>query len=110
MEDKKKTAAPVEEQPRAVEEVAEGLALEDTALAGLSDEIVVVNAAGRLNLRTGPSLGYPVAEVLENGALLAVLELPCGTEVPGWALVHTGEHTGWVDCRFIKALMPAEEA
>lgn len=110
MAGKKKTAAPVEEQAKAVEKVAEGVALEDTALAGLSDEIVVVDAAGGLNLRTGPGLGYPVAEVLENGTLLAVLELPHGAEVPGWALVHTGARTGWVDRRFIQALEPTEEA
>lgn len=110
MADKKKTSAPEEEQTRAVEEVAEGVALEDTAVAGLSDEIVVVHADGGLNLRTGPGRGYPVAELLENGTLLAVLELPHGAEVPGWALVHTGQRTGWVDRRFIQALEPAEEA
>lgn len=116
MSTEKKTAAPVEEQPQAVEpakesqeEVKEGVALEDTALAGISDEIVVVHADGGLNLRTGPGFVYPVAELLENGALLAVLELPHGAEVPGWALVHTGQRTGWVDCRFIQELEEAKE-
>lgn len=142
MATKKKTTAPVEEQPKeldqeslqtaqkapaeqqadqeqaqAVQAAPEepegaqaGIDLEDTALAGLSDEIVVVDAAGGLNLREGPGRGYPVAELLEDGTLLAVLELPHGAEVPGWALVHTGERTGWVDRHFIQALEPAEEA
>ncbi|MCI7735165.1 MAG: SH3 domain-containing protein [Dysosmobacter sp.] len=117
MATKKKTAAPVEEQTKVVETEPEstdgvqaGIALEDTAVAGLSDEIVVVDADGGLNLREGPGRGYPVAELLEDGTLLAVLELPHGAEVPGWALVHTGQRTGWVDRHFIQALEPAEEA
>lgn len=116
MAGKNKTAAPAEEQPKAVklaqetqEEVKEGVALEDTAVGGLSDEIVVVNANGGLNLRTGPGRGYPVAELLEDGTLLAVLELPHGAEVPGWALVHTGQRTGWVDRKYIRTLEEAEE-
>ena len=44
----------------------------------------------------------PIAELLEYGTLLTVLELPHGAEVPGWALVHTGERTGWVDRLFIR--------
>lgn len=114
MADKKKTGVPVEENTKTLqetpEEVKEGVALEDTAVAGISDEIVVVNAEGGLNLRIGPGRSYPVAELLEDGTLLAVLELPHGAEVPGWALVHTGQRTGWVDRRFIQALEPAEEA
>lgn len=114
MAGKKKTSAPEEEQPKALqetpEEVKEGVALEDTAVGNLSDEIVVVIAAGGLNLRTGPGRGYPVVELLEDGTLLAVLELPHGAEVPGWALVHTGQRTGWVDRHFIQALEPAKEA
>lgn len=109
MATKKKTAAPAEEQPRAVEEVSECVALENTALTGISDEIVVIHADGGLNLRTGPGRGYPVAELLEDGTLLAVLELPHGAEVPGWALVHTGQRTGWVDRHFIQVLEKAEE-
>ena len=112
MATKKKTAAPVEEQLKAVqetpEEVKEGVNLEDTEVGGLSDDIVVVNANGRLNLRTGPGRNYPVAELLEDGTLLAVLALPHGAEVPGWALVHTGQRTGWVDRSFIKAVEKAE--
>ena len=130
MATKKKTAAPVEEQPQAVETAQEtqeqpqavetatkapdgiqtGIDLEDTALAEISDDIVVVNAAGGLNLRTGPGRSYPVAELLEDGTLLAVLELPHGAEVPGWALVHTGQRTGWVDRSFIQELEEAKEA
>lgn len=133
MAGKKKTSAPVEQQPKepvqenlqttqdaqavqaapeapeASEDVRVGIDLEDTAVAGLSDEIVVVHADGGLNLRTGPGRNYPVAELLEDGTLLAVLELPHGAEVPGWALVHTGQRTGWVDRSFIQALEKAEE-
>ena len=50
------------------------------------------------------------AELLEDGTLLAVLELPHGAEVPGWALVHTGQRTGWVDRSFIQELEEAKEA
>lgn len=113
MADKKKTAAPVEENPKTLqetpEEVKAGVTLEDTAVAGISDEIVVVNAEGGLNLRIGPCRSYPIADLLEDGTLLAVLDLPHGAEVPGWALVHTGERTGWVDRRFIQELEEAKE-
>lgn len=114
MEGKKKTAAPVEEQPQTVqetpEEVRKGVDLEDTALAEISGKLSAVCAEVGLNLRTGPGRNYPVAEVLENGTLLVVLNLPHGAEVTGWALVHTGQRTGWVDRSFIQALEPAEEA
>lgn len=79
-----------------------GIDLGDPALAEISGDIVEVNAEGGLNLRIGPGRSYPVAEVLENGTLLTVLYLPHGAEVPGWALVHTGERTGWVDRLFIQ--------
>ena len=82
--------------------VQTGIDLGDPALSGISGDIVAVNAEGGLNLRIGPGRSYPVAEVLENGTLLSVLYLPHGAEVPGWALVHTGERTGWVDRLFIQ--------
>ena len=75
---------------------------DDTASSGISGDIVEVNAEGGLNLRIGPGRSYPVTELLEDGTLLTVLELPYGAEVPGWALVHTGERTGWVDRLFIR--------
>ena len=82
--------------------VQTGIDLGDPASSGISGDIVAVNAEGGLNLRIGPGRSYPVAEVLENGTLLTVLYLPYGAEVPGWALVHTGERTGWVDRLFIQ--------
>lgn len=82
--------------------VQTGIDLGDPASSGISGDIVAVNAEGGLNLRIGPGHSYPVAEVLENGTLLTVLYLPHGAEVPGWALVHTGERTGWVDRLFIQ--------
>ena len=89
--------------------VQTGIDLGDPALSGISGDIVAVNAEGGLNLRIGPGRSYPVAEVLENGTLLSVLYLPHGAEVPGWALVHTGERTGWVDRLFIQELEETEE-
>ena len=89
--------------------VQTGIDLGDPALSGISGDIVAVNAEGGLNLRIGPGRSYPVAEVLENGTLLTVLYLPHGAEVPGWALVHTGERTGWVDRLFIQELEETEE-
>ena len=82
--------------------VQTGIDLGDPASSGISGDIVAVNAEGGLNLRIGPGRSYPVTELLEDGTLLTVLELPHGAEVPGWALVHTGERTGWVDRLFIQ--------
>lgn len=93
------TAQETQEQSQTIRP---GIDLEDTASSGISGDIVAVNAEGGLNLRIGPGHSYPVAEVLENGTLLTVLYLPHGAEVPGWALVHTGERTGWVDRLFIR--------
>ena len=93
------TAQETQEQSQTVRP---GIDLEDTASSGISGDIVEVNAEGGLNLRIGPGRSYPVAELLEYGTLLTVLELPHGAEVPGWALVHTGERTGWVDRLFIR--------
>lgn len=93
------TAQETQEQPQTIRP---GIDLEDTASSGISGDIVEVNAEGGLNLRIGPGRSYPVTELLEDGTLLTVLELPYGAEVPGWALVHTGERTGWVDRLFIQ--------
>ena len=100
------TAQDTQEQSQTVQT---GIDLRDPALSGISGDIVAVNAEGGLNLRIGPGRSYPVAEVLENGTLLTVLYLPHGAEVPGWALVHTGERTGWVDRLFIQELEETEE-
>lgn len=118
-----KTPALAEEQANAVQESQKtnapevasegaqlGVDLEDTALAEISGKLVVVSADGGLNLRTGPGRDYPVAELLEDGTLLVAMSLPHGAEVPGWALVHTGQRTGWVDCCFVQALEKSEEA
>ena len=93
------TAQETQEQPQTIRP---GIDLEDPASSGISGDIVEVNAEGGLNLRIGPGRSYPVTELLEDGTLLTVLELPYGAEVPGWALVHTGERTGWVDRLFIQ--------
>ena len=129
---KKKTAAPAEEQalkeqdiqvretgeqaqngPGTAQEGAganAGIGAQETPPGGAEGVLAAVNAANGLNLRAGPGGGYAVAEVLPAGARVAVLELPCGAEVPGWALVHTGRRTGWVDIRFIRELAAGETA
>ena len=63
-----------------------------------------VDAVNGLNLREGPATSFRPMEVLADGTLVSVLTLPYGAEIPGWALVHTGQRTGWVDCHFIHAL------
>lgn len=86
------------------QETRDGIDLKDTPLGGVEGDLVYVNAAKGLNLRKGPALTFPVAEVLADGSVVAVLALPYGAEVAGWALVHTGQRIGWVDCSFIQAL------
>jgi hypothetical protein len=86
-----------------------GVDMEDTPLGNVEGDLVVVRAPGGLNLREGPSARFRVLEPLPDGALISVLELPYGAEVPGWALVHTGSRTGWVDIRFIQELEPTSE-
>lgn len=78
-----------------------GVDLQDTALAGIEGKLVAVNHATGLNLRKSPHYMADVAEVLPDGAVLVELELPYGAVVEGWALIHTGQRTGWVDRRFI---------
>ena len=101
-------AAPTEERPVTVSPVSDapeaGADLKDTALGGITGQMVMVHADGGLNLRRGPGRGYPVAELLEDGTLLTALELPYGAEAPGWRLVHTGQRTGWVDRDFIEVV------
>lgn len=123
MATKKKKTAPSQAEPqsdRAAETAREqpagiqtGEDLAETpvgVIAGETDRVAAVFAARGLNLRTGPGYGYPIAELLQDGTLLAVPALPYGAEVSGWALVHTGQRTGWVDIRFIRTLEPAAEA
>lgn len=116
---KKKTAVPAAEAlnvvPAATQTdleppaAADGIGVEDIFPEGAdAGELVMVVPASGLNLREGPGVNFPVAEVLPEAAVLAVQPLPCGAEVPGWALVHTGARTGWVDSRYIQALTPAE--
>lgn len=76
----------------------------ESALDGVEGDLAAVIADNGLNLREGPGRGYRAAQVLPTGAAAKVLALPYGTKVPGWALVHTGDRTGWVDIRFIQAL------
>lgn len=90
--------------PRVAVDLAETLA---GAIAAENGQLAVVRADGGLNLRSGPALSFPVAEVLQDGTPLAVLTLPYVAEVSGWGLVHTGQRTGWVDIRWIEAVEPA---
>lgn len=81
-----------------------GVDIKETPLGGVEGDLVYVDAVNGLNLREGPAISFPVTEVLADGSVVAVLTLPYGAEIAGWALVHTGQRTGWVDCHFIHAL------
>lgn len=61
-----------------------------------------VSADNGLNIRVGPHKSYPAVAVLENNTELEILPLPGGVKVPGWYLVTTTEHTGWVAADFIR--------
>lgn len=65
----------------------------------------IVTAAKGLNLREGPGLGFEVLMVLESGTLVLILDLPMGVKVPGWVLACTGEMTGWVSGKHLRALV-----
>lgn len=97
------TSASSTEQ-EAPEGALNGIDIKDTPLGDVEGDLVVVDARYGLNLRKGPNRSFPVVEVLENGSVLAVLALPYGAEVPGWALVHTGQRTGWVDISHLREL------
>ena len=59
--------------------------------------------AKKLNLRQGPGYEHAVKAVLDEGSTVILLELPQGTEVPGWAAVRAGDElAGWVDEKFIQ--------
>lgn len=63
----------------------------------------IVTAAKGLNLRQGPGFGFEVLTVLESGTLVLILDLPMGVKVPGWVLADTGEMTGWVSDKHLRA-------
>ena len=65
----------------------------------------IVTAAKGLNLREGPGFGFEVLTVLESGTLVLILDLPMGVKVPGWVLAGTGEMTGWVSDKHLRALV-----
>lgn len=65
----------------------------------------IVTAAKGLNLREGPGFGFEVLTVLESGTLVLILGLPMGVKVPGWVLAGTGEMTGWVSDKHLRALV-----
>lgn len=103
-------ASEAEAAAKAPEDTEEGQASPEEK-DGAGDEpqgcpAVVCSGRG-LNLRVGPALSYDVLEVLPDGAEVTALELPRGTEVPGWRLVFTIRSdltilTGWVQSRFLR--------
>lgn len=106
---KQNAETPVVENPGNAPQAAstdtrDGIDLKDTPLGGVEGDLVVVDAPRGLNLRTGPAISFRPVEVLTDGTLVSVLALPYCAEVPGWALVHTGQHTGWVDIRYLQEL------
>lgn len=68
----------------------------------IAGKVAVVAAPYGLNLREGPAFNYKVLQELQCGTKLTVLDLPCGAAVPDWALVYTGEQTGWVFAQHIR--------
>ena len=60
--------------------------------------------AGRLNVRTGPSVGYPVIEVLDWGQQVELLGRNTDSS---WAQVRLLDGTvGWVGTRYIQSSVP----
>lgn len=62
----------------------------------------VTEAPNGLSLREGPHMEYKRTAVLDNGSEVEILSLPSGIKVPGWSLVTTPSHTGWVMDRFLR--------
>lgn len=93
--------AATNETPEPAAPTEGGMDIQDTALAGIEGKLIAVNHSTGLNLRKSPHYMGEISEVLPDGAVLMELDLPYGAEVEGWALVHTGHHTGWVDRRYI---------
>lgn len=85
-------------------EAPDGVDIQDTALASIDGTLVAVNAARGLNLRSGPHRQYDALEVLPDGAVLVKLDLPYGTSVQSWAMVHTGQRVGWVAEQYLQSL------
>lgn len=67
---------------------------------------VTVNYEGGLNLRDGPHRSFNSLAVVPDGAVLTVLQLPEGAEVPGWALIRCVVDdeplVGWVCTDFVR--------
>lgn len=105
---RKKTAAKTPEHDaaqqavQAAERGQEGADIQETALGAMEGEPAAVDSPVGLNLRAGPGFDFEVLQKLEDATVLAVQELPYGAQVPGWALVHTGERTGWVAARYLR--------
>jgi uncharacterized protein YraI len=100
--------AETKNQPENTESVSEpetgGANIAAAVLDGIEGDLAAVTARNGLNLRAGPALSYPVLEVLPEGAVVKALALPYGVEVPGWALVHTGNLCGWARVEFLAGL------
>ena len=94
-------AAESPEEGQDVQEVpAPPEAAEEPSVA--ENAVLTVNYPDGLNLRDGPGKGFGVLGVLPHGAVLTVLELPGGAEVPGHALVRYGGLVGWIDTGFVR--------
>lgn len=70
------------------------------------DVTVIVDYEAGLNLRDGPHRSFNSLAVVPNGAVLTVLRLPEGAEVPGWALIRCVVDDeplfGWVCTDFVR--------
>lgn len=88
----------------APDDEAQAAPTEDTTLP---EDTVAVDHPSGLNLREGPGFSFQILTVLPDGAQLAVLQLPGGAEVPGYALVRyeggeDGPLVGWVNTSYIR--------
>jgi len=92
----------------AVPDTAPAEAPEAASECDVEGTLVVVKPpqdASGLNIRSGPGRQFAVLNVLPTDSVAAVLDLPLGVEVPGWALVYVDpDLIGWVDCRYIQAV------
>lgn len=68
-------------------------------------KIVRVISQRGLNVRAGPHQVFHSLQVLKEGELLEVVDLPTGVDFPGWAFVQRGDGDtdviGWVSTDYI---------
>ncbi|MEL6289008.1 MAG: SH3 domain-containing protein [Pseudomonadota bacterium] len=51
-----------------------------------------------LNVRTGPSVRFPIVTGLRNGTQCIIIQARSGN----WVKISYAEHTGWVNARYLQ--------